>query len=181
MGIEAVVPYAKGGTELLINEFKQHVPESIYEHFQIVPSRFRSLEAGKIPIYWAHDLVGDPECDHLKSGGYNRYEKLVFVSNWQMQQFINYYGIPWGKCVVLHNAINPIEAKPKSKDVIKLIYHTTPHRGLEILAPTFIKLCEKYDNVELDVFSSFNIYGWGERDKEYEKIFEQEEDKSFLK
>lgn len=173
MGIEAVVQDAMGGTELLIKEFKQHVPESLYKHFQIVPSRLRGLDSELIPIYWAHDLVGDPECDHLKAGGYNQYEKLVFVSNWQMQQFVTHYGIPWSKCVVLQNAVVPIEAKPKSRDVFKLIYHTTPHRGLEILAPTFIKLCEKYDNVELDVFSSFKIYGCEGRDKEYEQVIKQ--------
>lgn len=172
MGVDAVITNAKGGTELLIKEFKEHVPESLYNHFQIVPSRFRGFEAGKIPIYWAHDLVGDPECDHLKAGGYNQYEVLIFVSNWQMQQFIAYYGIPWHKCLVIHNAINPIVNKPKSKDVIKLIYHTTPHRGLEILAPVFNKLCEKYDNIELDVFSSFQIYGWGERDQQYQSVFD---------
>lgn len=163
---------SKGGTELSIGEFVDRIPSNILDHFQIIPSRFRGLEAGKIPIYWAHDLPGDPECEHLKHGGYNQYEKLVFVSNWQMHNFINYYGIPWYKCVVLPNAVIPVESKEKSKDVIKLVYHTTPHRGLEILAPVFDKLCEKHDNIELDVFSSFKIYGWEERDKPYEQIFD---------
>lgn len=172
MGIKPVLENAKGGTELLIEEFKQHIPENIYNHFQIVPSRLRGFETGKIPLYWAHDLVGDPECDHLMAGGFNQYEKIIFVSNWQMQQFISHYGIPWSKCVVIQNAINPIEPKQKSKEKINLIYHTTPHRGLEILAPVFIKLCEKYDNIELDVFSSFEIYGCVERDEEYKNVFE---------
>jgi hypothetical protein len=41
----------------------------------------------------------------------------------------------------------------KSKERIKLIYHTTPHRGLQILVPVFEKLCEWHDDIELDVFS----------------------------
>ena len=172
MGLEAVNKNAKGGTELLIDEFKQHVPEEIYKSFQIVPSRFRGFESGKIPIYWAHDLPGDPECGHLKEGGFEKYEKLVFVSNWQMQGFINYYQIPWSKCIVIQNAINPIPFVEKPKDKIKLIYHTTPHRGLEILAPVFERLCEKHDNIELDVYSSFKIYGWEQRDEQYAKVFE---------
>lgn len=172
--IEKVNKDARGGTELLIDEFNKYVSGDISKHFQIIPSRFRNLEEGKIPIYWAHDLVGDPECEHLKSGGYNQYERLVFVTNWQMQRFIDYYGIPWRKCVVIHNGIEPLQInKEKDPDVVKLIYHTTPHRGLEILAPVFDKLCTLYDNIELDVFSSFSIYGWGERDNAYQAVFEQ--------
>ena len=172
MGLDIVNKGAKGGTELLIEEFKSHIDENIWKHFHIVPSRFRGHEAGKIPIYWAHDLVGDPECEHLKAGGYNQYEKLVFVSNWQMQQFVSYYGIPWHKCVVIQNAINPIPSKEKDNSVIRIIYHTTPHRGLELLAPVFDKLCEKHNNIVLDVFSSFKMYNFEERDKQYQQVFD---------
>jgi len=172
ISVNEVNANSRGGTELLIDEFNERIPTSLSDHFQIIPSRFRGFEPGKIAIYWAHDLPGDPECDHLKNGGYNQYERIVFVSNWQMQAFINYYGIPWYKCIVIHNAIVPVENKPRSKDKIKLIYHTTPHRGLELLAPVFDKLCEKYDNIELDVFSSFKMYGWEERDQVYSEVFE---------
>jgi hypothetical protein len=51
-----------------------------------------------------------------------------------------------------------------------LIYHSTPHRGLEILVPVFIELCKHHDNLQLDVYSSFNLYGWGQRDAEYQKL-----------
>ena len=36
----------------------------------------------------------------------------------------------------------------------------------------FDKLCEKHDNIELDVFSSFKLYGWDERDKQFEPLFD---------
>jgi glycosyltransferase involved in cell wall biosynthesis len=36
----------------------------------------------------------------------------------------------------------------------------------------FAKLCEKYDNIELDVFSSFKIYGWEQRDDQYKDLFD---------
>lgn len=167
---------SKGGTELSIGELGSSLPQELLDQFHIIPSRFRGADPGKYMIYWAHDLIGDPECEHLKAGGYNQYEKLVFVSNWQMQRFIDYYGIPWRKCVVLPNAIHPIEHKEKPTDKINLIYHTTPHRGLSILVPVFEKLVEQYEgkiDLHLDVFSSFNIYGWPERDKDFEPLFER--------
>lgn len=164
---------ARGGTELLIEGLQRHVPEDLLSYFQIVPSRLRGeLDPDKIKIYWAHDLAGDPECDHLKNGGWNRWDKIVFVSNWQMQKFIDYYGIPWSMCSVIQNAIEPIQNVQKSTDgPVKIIYHTTPHRGLQLLVPAFVKLAEDY-NVELDVFSSFKMYGWGERDEQYKQVFD---------
>jgi len=119
-----------------------------------------------------HDLPGDPESDHLKAGGWNRFDKLVFVSNWQMQAYQKHYGLPWYKCVVLHNAIEPIPYVEKPKDKIKLIYHTTPHRGLNILISAFDNLCKEFDNIELDVYSSFKIYGWEQRDEPYQELFD---------
>lgn len=166
---------ARGGTELLIEGLQRHVPEDLLSHFQIVPSRRRGdLDESKIKIYWAHDLAGDPECEHLDEGGWEEYDKIVFVSNWQMQKFIEQYDIPWSHCQVIQNAIEPIQNIVKNEGVdepIKLIYHTTPHRGLQLLVPVFVKLAEDF-NVELDVFSSFKMYGWEERDRMYDNIFE---------
>jgi glycosyltransferase involved in cell wall biosynthesis len=51
-------------------------------------------------------------------------------------------------------------------------YWSTPHRGLNILLPVFEELSKKYDTLELDVFSSFNLYGWPEKDKDYEELFD---------
>ena len=164
---------ARGGTELLIEALERYVPEELLSHFEIVPSRLRGeLSPDKIKIYWAHDLAGDPECDHLRDGGWNRFDKIVFVSNWQMQKFIDYYNSPWSHCVVIPNAVEPVMNvnKPESGP-IKLIYHTTPHRGLELLVPAFYALAERHD-IELDVFSSFKMYGWEARDQQYKHIFD---------
>jgi hypothetical protein len=49
------------------------------------------IDETKIRILWQHDLPGDPESEHLKNGGHDRFHKIVFVSNWQMQQYINHY------------------------------------------------------------------------------------------
>ena len=90
--------------------------------------------------------------------------------------FNKYLGVPYHRSSVLENAIEPIEykVKPSRTDgIIRIIYHTTPHRGLELLVPVFEKLCEKHDNIQLDVYSSFKIYGWGERDAQYEALFER--------
>lgn len=165
---------ANGGTEYIARKMIELIPFDLLSHFQIFHSRLRSpLDETKLRIFVAHDLVGDPESDHLKNGGWKKFHKIVFVSNWQMQTYMNYYNIPWNHCEVIHNAIDPIDWNKQNDGRIRLIYHPTPHRGLDILAPVFEKLCEKHDDIYLDVFSSFKLYGWEQRDEPYKKLFEK--------
>ena len=80
-----------------------------------------------------------------------------------MHTFCMGLGVPYDNCHVMRNAIDPVPTnlikKPDTKEQIRLIYHTTPHRGLELLVPVF-EFYKEYDNSYLDVFSSFEIYGW---------------------
>lgn len=162
-----------GGTEQLTNKVAERLPKDLLQDFQIVSSRVRELDEDKIRIFWAHDLPGDPESEFLTTDvGRNQFHKYVFVSNWQMQGYIQRYGLKPSQCVVLRNFIDPIEEHEKPDDKINIIYHTTPHRGLNILVPVFNKLCEKYDNIHLDVYSSFALYGWEVRDEEYEQTYQ---------
>jgi glycosyltransferase involved in cell wall biosynthesis len=69
----------------------------------------------------------------------------------------------------MHYALQPIKLQPKPTDKISLIYTSTPHRGLDILVNVFGKLCEEYDNLELKVYSSYNIYAREEQQKHYEE------------
>ena len=164
---------AMGGTEMMAIGLQERIPQAILKDFQIINSRPRELCPDLKKILVCHDLAGDPEVQHLKDGGYKQYDKLVFVSHWQFQQYHDYLGVPYSHSHILRNAIEPIEAHVKpDNDVIRLIYHTTPHRGLHLLYVVFDKLCERYNNLELDVYSSFKIYGWEQRDEEYKALFD---------
>lgn len=175
MEVNELSKNARGGTELMLERLHSSINSKLLNEFQIIPSRVRELDETKIRVLWLHDLPGDPESEHLKNGGWEKFHKLVFVSNWQMQAYIQYYNIPWSHCIVLHNAIKPLDfdLSVKNRDKIRLIYHTTPHRGLNILVPVFKKLCETHDNIELDVYSSFKIYGWESRDEQYQQLFDE--------
>ena len=172
---------AMGGTELMKYALAKKVDPAILDKFQIIPSRYRGTEKGKIPIYWLHDLPGDPESEHLKNQGWKKFEKIVAVSHWQRQQYQNVYGIPGSKIHVLQNAIEPIdlgdtEEKPDPAECINLIYYTTPHRGLELLLPIMDFIQKNLPDVKwhLDVYSSFDIYGptWSKRNEQYQPLFD---------
>lgn len=164
---------AKGGTELMMDRLYNTIDPELLKKFQIIPSRVRDLDQTKVRILYCHDLPQDPESEHLANGGWEKFHKIVFVSNWQMQQYVAYYNIPWDRCLVMQNAIIPIEDHEKSREKIVLGYWSTPHRGLEILYPVFEKLCEKYDNLELEVYSSFELYGWKNRDEPFLPLYEK--------
>jgi UDP-glucose:(glucosyl)LPS alpha-1,2-glucosyltransferase len=166
---------AMGGTELMKHGLYQRLPADIRDEVQIICSRVREVDPDRPSILWLHDLFNDPEAIHLKDPeSRKRFDKLVFVSNWQFSTYHLAMGIPYSEAIVLRNAIDPIPLHTKPRDgKINLIYHTTPHRGLEILVPAFEALQKHYKNIHLDVYSSFEAYGWPQRDEPYKPLFER--------
>jgi len=167
---------SQGGTERMFDRLKKELEPELLDKFQIICSRVRELEDKK-KVLWLHDLWNDPENNHLKDEqSRKKFEKLICVSNYQMSTFHLGLGVPMDNMHVMRNAIDPVPEslikKPSPKDQIRLIYHTTPHRGLELLVPVFEFLCKEHDNLHLDVFSSFEIYGWKHRDDQYKQLFD---------
>lgn len=163
---------ANGGTELIARRMIDFIDPKYLQGYQIIHSRVRELEPNLKKILVCHDLANDPEVAKLTDPEYRRqFEKIVFVSNWQQHTYNMVLGVPFSESLVIPNTIKPLNDKSSSEGPIKLIYHTTPHRGLSLLASAFNHLVEYFD-IELDVYSSFKAYGWEERDQQYEKLFE---------
>ena len=170
---QGVPENANGGTEIMMRRLYNGLPRELLEQCQIIPTRLTvPLDETKVRIAAIHDLPGDPSLDYLKNKGWIKFHRIVFVSNWQMQNFVGYYQIPWSRCVVLKNAIEPIEKHEKPSGPMRLIYTPTPHRGLAVLLPVFQELQKKYEDIHLDVFSSFKLYNWPDRDKEFEPLYD---------
>ena len=166
---------SKGGTELLQERlYGGDIPRELLEKVQIVFSRARDLDPDKKKIYYCHDLPEDPESSRLSDPMYRKkFDKFVFVSNWQMEKYNEVRGVEYNKSTIIKNSIVPIDANKRTKsDKIRLIYHTTPHRGLQLLVPAFVELCKRHDDITLDVYSSFKIYGWEDRDAQYQELFD---------
>ena len=168
---------AKGGTEMMKEGLLKRLPESLTDQFNIINSRVRDVDPDKHNILWLHDLFQDPEVEHISDPESRaRFKKLIFVSNWQFSTYHFGRGVPYKDSLVMKNAIEPIPDHKKPKDRINLIYHTTPHRGLELLVPSFEHLCTELSgtqDIHLDVFSSFKAYGWDDRDKPFETLFQR--------
>jgi glycosyltransferase involved in cell wall biosynthesis len=168
---------SQGGTERMMEGVLSRLKPEYHEKFQIIPSRVRELYDDRIRIYWLHDLPWDNETNHLADeNSRDRFHKIVYCGNWQMNMYQNMLNIPQNqKSCVIDTAITPFDEIQKGdpKEEIRLIYTSTPQRGLSILVPVFEKLCEKYDNIVLDVFSSYRIYGWEQADYQFESLFQR--------
>lgn len=163
---------SKGGTEMMRQRLLDNVDKELLKGYAIHLSRPREIYDDVKNILWCHDLAEDPENNILRDGGWQKFDHFVFVTAWQRDQYITYYGIPYGMCSVIRNAVEKrYEPKEKDMETIRFIYHTTPHRGLDLLYPVFDALSQEYKNIHLDVYSSFAIYGWPQRDNPYVNLF----------
>lgn len=167
---------ANGGTEIAKRKLASIIDPELLDNFQIVCSRPRELDESKIRIFWCHDMPEDPESVKFRDKEWlNKFHKFVFISNWQFQRYQTMHGIPMdSKCIILESGIEPAPETclEKPDDKIRLVYTSTPQRGLEILIPVFDFLSQEQKDIHLDVFSSFKIYGWDDYDKQFEPLYE---------
>jgi glycosyltransferase involved in cell wall biosynthesis len=154
---------AMGGTELMIQALKKHTSFSEYENINLISStpNIDKVRYTKKNLLWQHLSYTDETLAPLKDPVFAKaIDAFVYVSHWQHEKFRYVYQVPVHNSYVIKNAIQPIEFKPKAKDgKIKLIYASTPFRGLDVLLDSFEML--NRDDVELDVYSSTIVYGTG--------------------
>lgn len=154
---------ARGGTELLRDGMIKHSKFSEYDNLNLLvatpdPSKVRFTKKN---ILWQHLNYSDESLAPMKDNAFMKsIDATVYVSHWQLEKFRYLFQVPLHNAYVIRNAIEPIEFKPKSKDgKLKLIYTSTPFRGLSILLDVMDQLDR--DDIELDVYSSTSVYGSG--------------------
>lgn len=169
---------AMGGTELMMNALKKHTKISEYESINLISSTpdINKIRYTKKNLLWQHLSYGDESLQPLKDPAFTKaIDAFVYISHWQHEKFRHVFQVPVHNSYVIKNAIEPIEFKPKSKDgKLKLIYASTPFRGLDVLLDSFEAL--NRDDIELDVYSSTAVYGSGYQNyagNTYEHMFER--------
>ena len=168
---------ARGGTELMAARVDRVLEElGSADRVNVIHSRYEEgmIDPDKWNVLVCHDLAQDPMYDHLRNGGWKKFDHIVFVSHWQQSQFATVLGVPYIAGGVINNAIEPIPAHTKPTDKIRFIYTSTPHRGLDLLYVAFNALAAKYGSIlELEVYSSFDLYGWEQRDEMFSELFQR--------
>jgi UDP-glucose:(glucosyl)LPS alpha-1,2-glucosyltransferase len=178
---------ARGGTELMRDRVLAMVPADLQQQVQLVISAPPAIFEDKPRILWIHDLPGQPGPHAaLVNDGHKNYNVIVFVSHWQREQFLGAYeGLPPEKCLVIKNGIEPIFRKEELEQIptikqraadapFKLVYSSTPHRGLEVVPYIADGLVQAgFTNFEYHIYSSFALYGQPEADIKYTQLYER--------
>lgn len=157
---------AMGGTEIIKYELQKRLPQELLNRFQIICDRVTELNQNKIRLFWVHNTADQVDTRHLANRGWERFHKIIFISHYQKEDYQRTYGIPPSHCRVIPHGIDPIEVNNKSEE-LQLIYCSTPHRGLSLLIDVFEEISANYD-ISLRIHSSYSIYGWNEKQREYE-------------
>lgn len=169
-----------GGTELQYNLLYKYVDHKLLDNFQIttsVPEK-EPLSKDKINILWEQNSYDQPNIvPWMKdSSNHSKYDWYVFNSHWSAEKYRMVFKLPPHKCTVIKNAIDvfPGHAVYKQGQKLKLLYTSTPWRGLSVLLGAMQLI--KNPLIELDVYSSTQIYGDAFKEKNddiYKPLYDQ--------
>ena len=146
-----------GGTELLYNNLSERVD---FSDINLILSICHPdlLSDTKPNVLWQHLNINEENAAGLKDPEYvKRLDAIVFVSHWQHEQFRKNFPLDDVDCYIIQNAVPEFEWKEKPTDKIKLIYTSTPWRGLHVLLEV-LKNINRSD-IEVDIYSGTSIYG----------------------
>lgn len=151
-----------GGSEILNNNLLKYTGQDWQKNVNLVLSVCDPafIDPARINVIWQHLAYDQGAIRGMADSNFiQSIDHFVYVSNWQLDRFRDRFFVDLSQNHVIKNAIEPIEFKEKPTDKIKLIYTSTPNRGLEVLLKAF-KILDRKD-IELIVFSSNIIYGKG--------------------
>jgi len=170
----------RGGTELQFEYLTKYVDSKLLDQVQIttsVPEKI-PLHPSKLNILWQKNSYdqGNLAPWFKDKSNHKKYDWYVFNSHWNYEKFRYYFDIPTEKSLVIKNGVDNIKPRDltKKKDKIKLIFHPTPWRGLNVILAAMQYV--KNPNIELDVYSSCEVYGQAFKeanDKQWQGLYDQ--------
>jgi glycosyltransferase involved in cell wall biosynthesis len=168
-------PY--GGTEIQLEYLHKYVDKNLLSKVQITTSipEKTPIDSTKINVLWVHNSYDQPNLYPWFKNKLNhrKYDWYVFNSHWNYEKYRLVFDIPTDISLVIKNGFDDdliVKSEFKPKEKLKLIYTSTPWRGLDVLLKAMEQI--KTDKVELDVYSSTQIYG---------DIFKKVNDDQFIK
>ena len=170
----------RGGTELQFEYLRKYVDKELLDQVQIttsVPEKI-PLHPTKLNILWQKNSYDQSNLApwFQDKSNHKKYDWYVFNSHWNYEKFRMMFDIPTDKSLVIKNGIDNIKPRNLDEkiDKIKLIFHPTPWRGLNVMLAAMQYI--KNPKIELDVYSSCEVYGQSFKeanDKQYQGLYDQ--------
>jgi len=171
----------KGGTEILHEQLLSRLQPEDLEGVNLIRSICHPdlIKKDQINIVWQHLSYDQPNAQLMHDRRFvDQVDYFVYVSHWSFNRFREKFAIPEYKSFVLKNATPTFTniVKKDSKEKLKLIYTSTPWRGLSVLLLATEYLNKHRDDFEVHVYSSTDIYGEAFKKAEgnnYDGLFER--------
>lgn len=133
----------------------------------------KDFNAKKVAL-WTHDMVGDPVYRNFENA-YKHLDYVFALTEWHKKSILDYYPfVEEDKIFVARNGVHtPDFSGAESAERVsgRMIYSSTPYRGLEILAEVFPEIKKRVPNANLKVFSSMKVYGSEYNDEEFSGLY----------
>jgi len=170
----------RGATEIQMEMLNKHVSKDLLDQVQIctsIPGKV-PIDPNKLNILWQKNSwdQGNLQPFFNNKERHKEYDWYVFNSHWNYEKFRYFFDIPTEKCVVIKNGIEKFPKRKiyKKGELIKLIHHCTPWRGLNLVLRAMQEIEDP--NITLDIYSSSQVYGSefnSVHDKQFEPLYEQ--------
>ncbi|MFQ5962991.1 MAG: glycosyltransferase [Candidatus Scalinduaceae bacterium] len=139
---------------------------------------FKMNLPARLKIFWTQDAYDQP---FLKDLGnkyiQNRIDKIFTVGKWQAETMMKHFNISSEKFFLSRNGINRefYENNKYKRNIGRLVYTSTPFRGLDVLLDVFPIIKTRIPFAELFIYSSMCVYGMSEDDnrKMYGKLYDK--------
>jgi len=137
----------------------------------------KDLRAG-VRIFWTGDAHDQPFVESLAQPSViSKIDRIFAVSQWQADMLSNYFNIPKEKFYVTRNGVNweHFASSDENRNRKKLIYTSTPFRGLDVLLDVFPEIQKRVPEARLDIYSSMAVYGIDRKqdDAQYGRLYEK--------
>jgi glycosyltransferase involved in cell wall biosynthesis len=108
-----------------------------------------------LSFFWVHDLHYSNDVTPERMA---HFDKIVCLSQWHRDYFINYYKfIDLNKVIIINNGIDVENYSDTSivRDPHKAFYSSAPNRGLDVACTVWHKIRERVPDAELHVYYGF--------------------------
>jgi protein O-GlcNAc transferase len=139
---------------------------------------YRAVLAPDVPvILWTQHAHDQPAMLGLKDRALaGRWRAIVAISDWHRGKLIETFGLDPARVRVRRNAIAPtFETLPRAPNPgpARLVYTSTPFRGLDVLLYVFPRVRETFPGTTLDVFSSLAVYQVAAKDDPFGPLYDR--------
>lgn len=164
--------------ENMINIINNITPDIVIYNFIKLGELLKTNINTKTKLYmYEHITVYSNFNMKVKSNYYDYYDKIIFVSYDQYNDYISYTKINENKVIILNNILSPLfyynnilnntntNTLLLNKKKLNIIYISNPQRGLECFTYIFPILKKKYPQITLDIYSSLEMYDIEDNEK----------------